>query len=110
MLETEIALIVGAILAATMARNNKTMARNNKTPHGGKATKTKEHKGQNGRPGPHGGSTMARKSKERQQPKKSEGEPCFSCRGEGRIWDHVCPSCKGTGRKPSYDADRPALT
>ena len=53
---------------------------------------------------------MARKSKERQQPEKSEGEPCFSCRGEGRIWDHVCPSCKGTGRKPSYDADRPALT
>ena len=44
---------------------------------------------------------MARKSKERQQPEKSEGEPCFSCRGEGRIWDHVCPSCKGTGRKPS---------
>ena len=36
---------------------------------------------------------MARKSKERQQPEKSEGE--------GRIWDHVCPSCKGTGRKPS---------
>jgi hypothetical protein len=45
---------------------------------------------------------MARKSKERQQPEKSEGGPCFSCRGEGRIWDHVCPSCKGTGRK--YDA------
>src|ERR1700756_3629573 len=44
---------------------------------------------------------MARKSKERQQPEKSEGGPCFSCRGEGRIWDHVCPSCKGDGRKPS---------
>jgi DnaJ-class molecular chaperone len=54
---------------------------------------------------------MVRKSKERQQPEKSEGEPCFSCRGEGRIWDHVCPSCKGTGRKPSYDAGTgPLLT
>jgi hypothetical protein len=45
--------------------------------------------------------TMARKSKERQQPEKSKGEPCFSCRGDGRIWDHVCPSSKGTGCKPS---------
>src|SRR5262249_27955013 len=38
------------------------------------------------------------KSKEKQQPEKSKGEPCFSCRGEGHIWDHVCPSCTGTGR------------
>jgi hypothetical protein len=41
---------------------------------------------------------MALKSKEKQQPEKSKGESCFSCLGEGRIWDHVCPSCTGTGR------------
>jgi hypothetical protein len=45
---------------------------------------------------------MARRFEEGQQPGESDGEPCFSCRGEGRIWDHICPSCKGAGRKPVW--------
>jgi hypothetical protein len=44
----------------------------------------------------------ARGSKRGEQSRRSEGEPCFSCLGEGRIWDHVCPSCKGTGCKPLW--------